>query len=370
MKNNDIYILHSTLTLGGGVGTVIKNLIDYQVKEGYKVALIYLDDGNKINSDFLKSIPKEVNLFPIKPKLRKMNFLFGLNIKKIYNKEKYKSKKIVFHNHGLASVGLLNNLKNINIVCTVHGKTTNSRGIVKIITNLTITKLALNKSCIVAVSDDTQNYYSKFCKKNYIKVVKNGIKINDEKVKQYKQIDKNKFYIGYASFIDELKGWRYLKDAYSKLSENRNMKLIFAGDGNSKDLEELEEYILDNIEKNIEYLGNVTDAGHKLVPNFDVLVLPSKSEGIPMVILEAIGNGVPVIATPVGGIPEVIEDGINGFIVSRNSKEIAEKIEMLYKDNELYDRISRNAKITYKNNFTVDKMCEKYLEIYRGYYKI
>ena len=73
----------------------------------------------------------------------------------------------------------------------------------------------------------------------------------------------------------------------------------------------------------------------------DVFVLPSLSEGFPTVILEAMASGIPIVATKVRGVPEIIKDGENGFLVEpRNSEEIAEKVLLLLNKDELRKRIS------------------------------
>jgi len=82
-----------------------------------------------------------------------------------------------------------------------------------------------------------------------------------------------------------------------------------------------------------------------LARDFDVFVLPSLSEGMPLTIIEMMAVGVPVIATRVGGIPEQIEDGVSGLLVEvRNSQQIAEQIWKLLHDPQLAQRMTRAAR--------------------------
>ena len=77
----------------------------------------------------------------------------------------------------------------------------------------------------------------------------------------------------------------------------------------------------------------------------DVLVLPSLSEGFPMVSLEAMAASLPIVATSVGGIPSIVEDGINGFLVKpRDAAQIADKVSSILCDPELSHFISTNNK--------------------------
>ena len=95
--------------------------------------------------------------------------------------------------------------------------------------------------------------------------------------------------------------------------ENGRYQLFIAGDGTlRRDLERL--VIKQGLVEDVRFLGYVP---HQELPYYynmaDVLVLPSEMEGVPMVILEALASGVPVVASRVGGIPDIIEDGINGI---------------------------------------------------------
>lgn len=77
----------------------------------------------------------------------------------------------------------------------------------------------------------------------------------------------------------------------------------------------------------------------------DVFVLPSLSEGFPVVSLEAMASGLPIVATKVGGLPEIVKDGENGFLVEPKSPEqIAERVLLFLNNDELRQRISRNNK--------------------------
>ncbi len=96
----------------------------------------------------------------------------------------------------------------------------------------------------------------------------------------------------------------------------------------------------------------------------DVLVLPSLSEGFPVTILEAMASGLSIVATTVGGLPEIVKDGENGFLVEPNNYgQIAEKVILLLEDEELRYKISKNNKERTKRyswGHAVDKLEEIY----------
>ena len=97
--------------------------------------------------------------------------------------------------------------------------------------------------------------------------------------------------------------------------------------------------------KKVLFLGGVN---HENIPELmsaaDIFVLPSLSEGFPLVLVEAMASGLPVIATNVGGLPEIVKEGETGFLVpSQDSKQLAQRIIRLIGDNELRQTMRTNA---------------------------
>jgi len=98
----------------------------------------------------------------------------------------------------------------------------------------------------------------------------------------------------------------------------------------------------------------------------DIYLNTSIHEGIPMTILEAMSYGLPIIAPKVGGIPEVVQDGVEGFLIdSRDPQAFAEKCLLLAQDRELRMRMSVAAREKAVEYFSVERMTEGYLRIYR-----
>jgi N-acetyl-alpha-D-glucosaminyl L-malate synthase BshA len=97
----------------------------------------------------------------------------------------------------------------------------------------------------------------------------------------------------------------------------------------------------------------------------DVAVLCSETESAPLTLLEALSSGLPVIATRVGGIPEIIEDGVNGFLVpAKDPKSIAERLLALNGDKELRAGLGARARETVLDRYTVEKVIGEYLKIF------
>lgn len=98
---------------------------------------------------------------------------------------------------------------------------------------------------------------------------------------------------------------------------------------------------------------------YELYRFMDIMIVSSLSEGIPLVLVESLKNGKPLITTKVGGIEEIILDRINGLLINPNVKEMRDAILSLHDDPKLFAAISENAKVTYSDKFDYDKNMNK-----------
>lgn len=106
--------------------------------------------------------------------------------------------------------------------------------------------------------------------------------------------------------------------------------------------------------------------GEDLLPAFDVLVAPSLYEGMPYVLLEALAAGVPAVATGFGGVAEVVEDGITGFVVpQRDLRMLIEKIAQLVEDAPLRYRMAASS-LRKSRTMSVERMVEQTLGVYQA----
>jgi glycosyltransferase involved in cell wall biosynthesis len=97
----------------------------------------------------------------------------------------------------------------------------------------------------------------------------------------------------------------------------------------------------------------------------DVFVLPSYIEGLPMVVLEAMGRGLPVIAARVGGIPEIVSDGHNGFLIEAGDVDsLVQKMETLADDKEQRLAMGRNSSQYVSRSMSLDTIAGQLAALY------
>jgi glycosyltransferase involved in cell wall biosynthesis len=139
-----------------------------------------------------------------------------------------------------------------------------------------------------------------------------------------------------------------------------DVRLVIAGSGDEE--ARLRRYAQAlGIAPRVCFVGPVFGADKvKLLAGADATVLPSYSEGLPYALLESMAGGVPVIATPVGAIPDVVTDGIHGFLVPpRDGKAIAECLALMAGDRERLAWMSRACRRRIRAAFSIDRLAQE-----------
>ena len=148
-----------------------------------------------------------------------------------------------------------------------------------------------------------------------------------------------------------------------KNKETKDVRLLIAGDGPLRPA--LENFCKENQMHKVHFLGKILhEKILEIMSESDIFVLTSIEEGMPTALIEAMALGKPVIATAVGGIPEVVKDGINGILVPPKSPaHVAEALDQLLTDSELRRKLGKAAAESVKD-YTWSKIAEKYEKIY------
>jgi glycosyltransferase involved in cell wall biosynthesis len=215
-----------------------------------------------------------------------------------------------------------------------------------------------------AIKDDFDKEYPKL---NF-RVIENGIKNgNASLLKTLKGFESNKCnYKNVFLFVGRLsnaKNIPLLLDVFSDKSM-LDSKVLIIGDGESALKEEVLE-VERRTDKRVEYLGqksNVVD----YMASVDALILVSKHEGMPIVVLEALQVGLPIISTPVGGIPEMIDHKENGFLSKSLHKADILKALDEFKATSPKERseISQRNKQKFISRFSIESCAKKHVELY------
>lgn len=174
--------------------------------------------------------------------------------------------------------------------------------------------------------------------------------------------------VGMISVLRSWKGHEFFIGAAKRLVEEGSpAHFVIAGDGPCRDL------IRQRIES-ASLAGRVHTLGHRddvpvVLASLALLVLPSTAhEGIPQIILQAQAMGRPVVGTTVGGIPEVVEDGVTGLLAPpQDGLALAARIGALLRDPGLRDRLGVKARERVEQTHSVDAMCRSLETIYERY---
>ncbi|WGI17651.1 glycosyltransferase family 4 protein [Methanonatronarchaeum sp. AMET-Sl] len=188
-----------------------------------------------------------------------------------------------------------------------------------------------------------------------------------------KSYSEREYDIGYIGRFEEVKNViGFLKSIPLLLNSTESVKNVFLGGDGSQKKEAMKYIENEKLEEYIHYEGWIE---HNHLPGYlnelKVLALPSHSEGLPNIMLEAMACGTPVLASPVGSIPDIIEDGENGFILKENTPEgIAEKIKEIDElEESKKEEIARKAYKTVKKHHTSKKVKENYKQTLKHTFK-
>jgi len=166
--------------------------------------------------------------------------------------------------------------------------------------------------------------------------------------------------IGSVGRLSIEKGMDVLVRAFALVArEVPHSELVIVGDGAEREaLEALTKEL--SLTDHVQFLGQRADVWDQLA-RLDVFVLPSRSEGMPMALLEAMATALPVVSTAVGGIPEALVDGRNGLLVpAEDPKALAVAIVRVLGDRSLAERLGQAARSTFEQRYELSRMVEAY----------
>jgi len=339
-----------TLSSLGGAQTVVLELSNELIKRGHSVTVVASEKG-----ELWSLLDKNVKQYPCKYFKREISPLNDIRailyIKKILKSNNYD----IIHLHS-SKAGVWGRIaagkkQRNKVIYTVHGFDT----ILKANKIFLLLETLLKKFCkyLVPVSEyDYKNLINCNIKNCY--TIKNGIKdlvLNDINVHNIFTLHKNneKVIVSISRLQPPKKFDMFLKVA--EILGNEGFAFYWIGN----------QYEVKNLPYNTFCLGEIKNAG-KYLKYADLFVLFSNYEGLPVSIIEAFASSVPVVASAVGGVTELL-NGENGIAIENNIEHAVQAILKIMRGNmESYKKAARD---TYEKEFKIDKMVNEYLKLYK-----
>ncbi len=362
----------------GGVEQVVKELAERYVKQGHEVH-VFTSDWDKKNRIKLKEeIINGVKVHRHFHILKIANFA-SIFPSVLWTLSRYKFDIIHTHVSGHAHTffgSIIAKLKSTPLIHTTHCPWTEGfRSLAgRILVNFsykTINRISFKLSDkIIAITPWEIPFIEKYGgNKNKIITIPNGVdKIFFQKIKNNdfkKELKINDPIVLFFGRLNPTKGPdKFVLAAKEILKERKDVKFLIVGPDEGM-LNKVKELSKD--EKNIIILGPIREK-EKIVQMYqssEVYVMPSYREGLPLTLIEALASGLPIVASPVNGIPFEISDPENGFFVKYGDiAKLKEKILFLLENKKLAKEISKNN-IEKAKNYDWDLIAEKTLNLYK-----
>lgn len=361
-----IKILHLVLSLNvGGAEKVVTSLVEKD-REKFDQSVCCLDTVGVLGKQIAN---KGVRVITV-PRRPGKDWRLIFKLVNLFRKERFD----IIHTHGEspwfygALACFFTAINRPKCIVTVHGYGGGDRTMLTDYRLWRYLAIITNKIVLVAEYLEKELLSNGFSQSKLITIM-NGVNFckNITEIKYDNNLNNNQsneFIVGIVARLSKIKNHTILIEAMSVLKEKGlNIKLIIVGSGP-------EMLNIKGKVASLELDEDVTFEGEKIDPSpfyekFNVFVLPSLSEGIPMTILEAMSLGVPVIASDVGGNAEIIKHGTNGLLFASGDVDGLVKCLMRIVDSpDEKDSMRKNALAFVRENFSYEKMFKRYSELY------
>jgi glycosyltransferase involved in cell wall biosynthesis len=229
---------------------------------------------------------------------------------------------------------------------------------------------------VIAVSEFVKNSLKREgVSEDKIFLIHNGVDVEEytpvprkerEKLRSYMTDEPVSQAIGLVGNLVEMKGLRYFMQALPLIFKNHPGTLVaVVGDGPL--LSEMKKSVKEaGFSHRVKFLGRLNKLTRNVMSALDVLVQPSLTESFGLTAAEALSCQVPVVASNIGGLPELIKDGINGFLVPpKDYSALAEKVNIILDDPDKRIRFGKAGRQHIIENFRIQDTAEKYLALYK-----
>lgn len=345
----------------GGMEKLIENLI-LGFKDEFEITLAVNTNGSFLNKT---KVLNQCKIIKFDNNIK--NFINTiLNIKKYVKEERIE----IIHCNGTPSniIGIiLKKILGIKFISTVHSDILYEFKGKKRQVYLNVERLTAKYSdYVVAVSKDLEKKlkcrHSKYS--NKFITIYNGI--YSDVISSIENKDSDELKILFVGRLTEIKNIPYLLRNLKKLKDvGKRFTCNIIGEGELE--EDLKQFCNENdLSQYVNFLGYRDNINYYMRKS-DLLIMTSNMEGIPLVILEAFSNNLPVISSKVGGVVEMIDNGVNGILYDLNEEFILSEILIDIMENKYnLDEIRNYAFKEYMNKWTREVMLDKYKKLYLG----
>ena len=172
--------------------------------------------------------------------------------------------------------------------------------------------------------------------------------------------------IGLVGNLIEMKGLRYFIRALPLILEKHpDTLVVVVGEGMLRNEMEAE-VNRQGFSSRVKFLGRITELTRRIMASLDILVQPSLTESFGLTVAEALSCEVPVVATKVGGLPDIIEDGVCGFLIPpKNPEALAARVNQLLEDPGIIRSMGQAGRRRIMDRFSLSDTAQSYLELYR-----
>ncbi len=217
-------------------------------------------------------------------------------------------------------------------------------------------------SKVVVLSKEWRDYLLSrgICESGRIEILHNAVEMPEENTTDYSRNT-----VLFMGRLDERKSPDVLLRAAARvLPSHPDARFVFGGDGNVPFYEEMAKNL--GISESCSFIGWARDeAKERAFRESSMYCLPSKNEGMPMSVLEAMSYGLTTLSTPVGGVPQVITDGVDGLLFPVDDVEgLASRLETLMSDSELKGKIGRQGRARIDEDFSLGAFMSHMIDIY------
>jgi len=354
--------------------------------EGFQVVFVFYKDlmsAPILKKDILKEGIKIEFLNDELGKLNLLKQIIGLFLK-------YRPSLVHTHFDDLSKV-LISTCAlffRVPVITSIHSELTpyskdnylKKKGILKyIIFRAYLTFLMWSGKYCFCVSKQIRDQFISYTRySNKIKVVYLGLespKIIQNKitVRTKLNLPENHLLICNVSAIEHIKGLDLIIEAIEILkNEYKFEKFTFYhfgglrnGDETNEYLNQLNKMIVDKgLQNHFKWMGKRNDI-IDILPAFDIYIQPSRKEGLPVSLIEACAVGLPCVGTEISGIPEIVLDNINGFVIdSDSSQQLTEKLAKLMENSKLQLKMGKESLHIFSENFQLESQINKSLKLY------